>query len=162
MLAGLTAAESYGLRGWPSGEVHVLVPYDCDVADLPGVRIHRTRQWRAHTGRPPRSPAADALVDAATWARTDAAAAGLPPPVRQAVRTDASGRRRSLDADLGRFAVEIDGMPHLEVRRHAADLHRQNDLALADERILRFSALSVRTDGAAVVRQLRRAKPLWG
>lgn len=53
-------------------------------------------------------------------------------------------------------------MPHLEVRRHAADLHRQNDLALAGERILRFSALSVRTDGAAVVRQLRRAKALWG
>lgn len=218
LLAGLTAAESYGLHGWPSREVHVLVPYECDVADLTGVRIHRTRQWRAHPGQPPRSPVAEALVDAATWARTDAAAvgvlaagvqqrlvtaaalrvpaarsfgrrallravcadleggaealseirlgrlaaaAGLPEPTRQAVRTDAAGRRRYLDADFGRFAVEIDGMPHLEVRRHAADLQRQNDLALAGERILRFSALSVRTDECSVVRQLHRAHALW-
>jgi hypothetical protein len=219
LLAGLTAAESYGLRGWPSRELHVLVPYACEVADLRGVRMHRTRQWRTHPGLPPRSPIAEALVDAATWARTDAAAvgvlaagvqqrlvtaaalrvpaarsfgrrallravcadleggaealseirlgpiaaiAGLPEPTRQAVRTDAAGRRRYLDADFGAFAVEIDGMPHLEVRRHAADLQRQNDLALAGERILRFSALSVRTDVCSVARQLRQAHVLWG
>ncbi|MGH3743823.1 MAG: hypothetical protein ACRDTP_03065, partial [Mycobacteriales bacterium] len=218
LLAGLTAAQSHGLQGWPSPEVHVLVPYECQVDDLAGVRIHRTRQWRAHPGSPPRSPIAEALVDAATWARTDAAAvgvlaagvqqrlvtagalrtpaarsfgrrallravcadleggaealseirlgpiaafAGLPEPNRQAVRTDAAGRRRYLDADFGSFSVEIDGMPHLEVRRHAADLQRQNDLALAGERILRFSALSVRTDESSVARQLRRAHALW-
>ncbi|HEY5335123.1 MAG TPA: hypothetical protein VIJ71_03770 [Mycobacteriales bacterium] len=219
VLAGLTAAESYGLRSWPSHELHVLVPYACEVSDLAGVRIHRTRQWRAYPGRPPRSPVAEALVDAATWARTDAAAvgvlaagvqqrlvtatalrapaarsfgrrallravcadleggaealseirlgpialkAGLPEPTRQAIRTDAAGRRRYLDADFGPFAVEIDGMPHLEVRRHAEDLHRQNDLALAGERILRFSALAVRTDEGTVERQLRRARAIWG
>lgn len=219
LLAGLSAAESYGLQGWQAREVHVLVPYECEVGNLAGVRIHRTRQWRAHPGAPPRSPIADALIDAASWARTDAAAvgvlaagvqqrlvtaaalrvpaarsfgrrallravcadleggaealseirlgriataAGLPEPKRQAIRTDAAGRRRYLDADFGRFAVEIDGMPHLEVRHHAADLQRQNDLALAGERILRFSALSVRTDERSVARQLCRAQVLWG
>ncbi len=217
-LAGLTAGAFHGLAGWPSRAIHVLVPYDAQVSTLPGIVVHRTRQWTQDGGRPPSCPAAEALVQAASWARTDAAAvgvlaagvqqrlvtapalrraatkahgrralirstcadleggaealseirlgtlakrAGLPAPIRQAVRTDASGRRRYLDADFGGFAVEVDGMPHLDPRRHSEDLHRQNDLVLAGDRILRFSALAVRTDQLTVIRQLSHAHVLW-
>ena len=217
-LAGLTAAAARGLRGWPSRAIHVLVPYDAQMSSLPGVLVHRTRQWTQYGGRPARCPIAESLVQAASWAQTDSAAvgvlaagvqqrlltgselrraatkahgrralirntcadleggaealseirfgriakrAGLPPPKRQAVRTDAAGRRRYLDADFGGFAVEVDGMAHLDPQRHADDLRRQNDLVLAGERILRFSALTVRTESTTVVRQLTLAARLW-
>lgn len=87
--------------------------------------------------------------------------AGLPAPIRPAVRRDAAGRRRYLDADFGTFAVEVDGMPHLDAHRHAADLLRQNDLALIDQRLLRHSALTVRAQPAIVVTRLRRAADHW-
>lgn len=217
-LAGLTAAEAHGLHRWSTEVLHVRVPHLANPPRLDGVRVHRTRGWRTHGGEPARSPAPDSLVDAASWMKTDAAAAGvlaagvqqrivtapalrvsaakahgrrnlirnicadleggaealseirlghlaaragLPAPIRQIIRVDPQGRRRYLDADFGAFAVEIDGMAHLDPERHADDLERQNDLVMEGLRLLRFSALRVRTQPDRVVAQLRRARDRW-
>lgn len=217
-LAGLTAAEAHGLQRWSTEVLHVRVPHLVNPPRLDGLRVHRTRGWRGYGGEPARSPAADSLVDAASWITTDAAAAGvlaagvqqrlvtacalrvpaarahgrrnlirhvcadleggaealseirlgrlaalagLPAPTRQVIRVDPQGRRRYLDADFGAFAVEIDGMAHLDPERHADDLERQNDLVIDGLRLLRFSALRVRTQQERVVTQLRRARDRW-
>ncbi|MEV4825437.1 DUF559 domain-containing protein [Micromonospora sp. NPDC049274] len=85
--------------------------------------------------------------------------AGLPEPSRQAVRRDAAGRRRYLDAwfEKWRVHVEIDGGQHLDPRTAWADMRRQNDLWLEGDRVLRFPAWAIRADAAEVVRQLRTA-----
>lgn len=85
--------------------------------------------------------------------------AGLPEPSRQAVRRDAAGRRRYLDAwfDEWRVHVEIDGGQHLDPRTAWADMRRQNDLWMEGDRVLRFPAWAIRADAAEVVRQLRTA-----
>jgi hypothetical protein len=87
--------------------------------------------------------------------------AGLPPPVRQAVRTDRFGRRRYLDAVLRRrdgttFAVEVDGAVHLLARSYWEDMDRGNELVIAGERLLRFPSVAIRLDPDRVVDQLRR------
>lgn len=86
----------------------------------------------------------------------------LPQPVRQAVRREASGRRRYLDATWKRsdgrlVVVEIDGALHLAPRRWWDDQLRQNELALADAMVLRYPSIVVRTEPALIVAQLRRA-----
>jgi hypothetical protein len=87
-----------------------------------------------------------------------ARSAGLPPPRRQAVRTDRNGRRRYLDADFGGFSVEVDGAIHLLPLTYWHDMSRQNDIVIGSGRpILRFSAMAIRTDRAAVGRQLAAA-----
>jgi hypothetical protein len=84
--------------------------------------------------------------------------AGLPPPRRQAVRTDSGGRRRYLDADFGAFSVEVDGAVHLLPLTYWNDMSRQNDIVIGSGRpILRFSTIALRTDRAAVARQLAAA-----
>ena len=82
--------------------------------------------------------------------------AGLPKPLRQSVRLDADGKRRYLDVDFGRFSVEVDGPLHWG-RDVQADLSRQNALVRTGQRILRFSAETIRTDPDRVVRELRGA-----
>jgi putative AbiEi antitoxin of type IV toxin-antitoxin system len=88
--------------------------------------------------------------------------AGLPPPIRQSVRLDSMGRRRYLDADFGTFAVEVDGGLHLRAQTYWDDANRQNDLVLGGDRILRFPTIAIRLDEAGVIRQLRRAKAVFG
>lgn len=88
--------------------------------------------------------------------------AGLPEPERQAVRSDATGRRRYLDAvwrtaDGRIVTVEVDGGLHLDVSRWWNDQNRQNELTLTGHIVLRFPAIVIRTDPAAVLAQLRRA-----
>jgi hypothetical protein len=88
--------------------------------------------------------------------------AGLPPPTRQAVRRDASGRRRYLDAEWPlrggrRLVVEVDGALHLIVRRWWDDQLRQNDIMLSGDVLLRFPSAVVRCEPALVIDQLRRA-----
>jgi hypothetical protein len=88
----------------------------------------------------------------------------LPEPIRQAVRTDGSGRRRYLDASWrrrdGRLVVaEVDGALHLAPRRWWDDQLRQNELALADALVLRYPSVVLRSDEVLVARQLRQA--LW-
>jgi hypothetical protein len=91
-----------------------------------------------------------------------AAQAGLPPPVRQAVRFDAEGRRRFLDNDFGLFMVEVDGAVHLLPESYWSDMHRQNELTLTGARILRFPTIAIRLEPERVVSQLRRAAVLLG
>ncbi|MFC4106803.1 endonuclease domain-containing protein [Micromonospora zhanjiangensis] len=83
----------------------------------------------------------------------------LPVPDLQERRVDASGRVRYLDARWRRWRlhVEIDGAHHMEVRQWAADLRRQNDIWIAGDRILRFTAFEVRRHPARVADQLRAA-----
>jgi hypothetical protein len=103
---------------------------------------------------------ADSLaeIDLAKLARL----AGLPPPVRRAVRYDRGGRRRFLDADFGTFSVEIDGGFHIKPLNYWDDARRHNDLLLVGQRILRFPSVAFRLEPEVVVAQLRAAKALFG
>jgi len=85
----------------------------------------------------------------------------LPPPKRQAIRRDSSGRRRYLDAewelpDGRRLVVEVDGALHLAVGRWWDDQLRQNELTLTGDIVLRFPSAVVRCEPFVVVDQLRR------
>lgn len=88
--------------------------------------------------------------------------AGLPEPSRQSVRREPDGRRRFLDVewvlpDGRRVVVEIDGSFHTSVQRWADDQIRQNYVTLARSTVLRFPAITVRTQPDLVVAQLRLA-----
>lgn len=79
VLAGVTAAEVWGLRGFSGSDVHLLLPADRRADRAPGeVVVHRScvldGQDIVSAARPPRTRTARSLVDAAQWARTDAEA----------------------------------------------------------------------------------------
>ena len=87
---------------------------------------------------------------------------GLPPPTRQALRIDARGRRRYLDAEWdlpdGRVvAVEVDGAHHLDVDTWRRDQLRQNDIVLGGTTVLRYPSVVIRDEPLLVARQLRLA-----
>jgi very-short-patch-repair endonuclease len=84
---------------------------------------------------------------------------GLPLPDLQRIRTDATDRRRYVDAHWAssHLLVEIDGGHHMDAQYWAADMLRQNQIWIAGDRILRFPAWLVRSDPAAVAAQLREA-----
>lgn len=84
---------------------------------------------------------------------------GMPPPTRQAIRLDAQGRRRYLDAEFRRpdgsvFAVEVDGGVHLQPAKSWDDAIRANDIVIGGTPLLRFPSVIIRTDTAIVRRQL--------
>ena len=70
-LAGVTAAQEYGLQGFDDGLVHLLVPHRYRAHRLDGVRIHESRRFDADDIHPARSiptvRSERALVDAASW-----------------------------------------------------------------------------------------------
>jgi very-short-patch-repair endonuclease len=79
VLAGATAAECCGLRGFPDERVHVLIPTACRERHVPpGVVVHRSSLLPAtdvcDRARPPHTGNARSLVDAASWAESDAKA----------------------------------------------------------------------------------------
>lgn len=87
---------------------------------------------------------------------------GLPEPSRQAVRTDARGRRRFLDVEWrlpgGRaFVVEIDGVGHMERDRWYDDLLRDAEIG-ADPRTVRvrLPAMAARFEPVRVLAVVRR------
>jgi very-short-patch-repair endonuclease len=84
---------------------------------------------------------------------------GLPAPKHQERRRDTAGRVRYVDAywPEWQLQVEVDGGHHMDVRQWEADMRRQNDIWLAGERILRFTAFRVRHRPAEVAEQIRRA-----
>ena len=90
----------------------------------------------------------------------------LPEPVRQAVRVEASGRRRYLDAewdlaDGRRVVAEVDGAVHLLPRRYWDDMDRANELVIDGSTVLRFATYALRAHPERVADQLRRAlRPL--
>jgi hypothetical protein len=72
MLAGVSAAQAGGLRGYGDDSIHIVVPTARRPSGLPmDVVVHRTTQLDAAIGQPPRTKMARAVVDAASWARTD-------------------------------------------------------------------------------------------
>jgi very-short-patch-repair endonuclease len=71
-LAGLTALELHGLRGWPADRAHVLVPQGASVPPLPGLVVHTTRRpvdedVIRRTGWCPVTTVARSALDAARW-----------------------------------------------------------------------------------------------
>jgi very-short-patch-repair endonuclease len=80
------------------------------------------------------------------------------------MRVEPGGRRRYLDAewirrDGRRVVAEVDGALHLSPRRWWDDQLRQNELVIADDIVLRFPSVVVRTNPEEVVAQLRRVLP---
>jgi hypothetical protein len=85
LLAGTTALTEAGVRGLREGTLRILVPADRKVslripkmpADMPPIRVSRTRVLpddHRLAGSPPRAITARALIDAAVWAPSGAAA----------------------------------------------------------------------------------------
>lgn len=72
-LAGLSAATAAGLRGFEPDQVHIVVGHDTQVSAPAWVTLHESRRFRAAdinpVAVPPRTRAARAVVDAATWSR---------------------------------------------------------------------------------------------
>jgi very-short-patch-repair endonuclease len=84
-------------------------------------------------------------------------AAGLPRPSRQ-VRVKGGDGRYYLDvewADQG-IAVEIHGIPHLEVGNWDADLVRANEIVITGRRLVIFSSYAIRQEPGLVADQLMR------
>jgi len=83
----------------------------------------------------------------------------LPPPEYQRRRKDAAGRVRYLDAywPAWHLHVEVDGAHHMNAGQWEADMRRQNDIWVAGDRILRFSAFQARHRAGDVAEQIRRA-----
>jgi hypothetical protein len=91
--------------------------------------------------------------------------AGLPQPVRQAVRADRFGRRRYVDAEWKsrsgkRIVAEVDGALHLAPRRWWDDQLRQNEFVISGDLVLRFPSVVLRHEELVVVDQLRRVLEL--
>jgi hypothetical protein len=87
---------------------------------------------------------------------------GLPAPLRQAIRVQADGRRRYVDAEWisrtgRRIVAEVDGALHLIPRRWWDDQLRQNELAIAGDLVLRFPTVLMRAEPKRIADQLRRA-----
>lgn len=87
---------------------------------------------------------------------------GLPRPTQQAVRLDAQGKRRYLDALLvgpngKEVPVEIDGALHLVALTYWSDMSRDNELWIRSSSGLRFPSYVIRADDPVAVDQLRRA-----
>jgi hypothetical protein len=85
--------------------------------------------------------------------------AGLPLPSRQVVRTDASGRKRYLDAyfDEWGIRVEVDGAHHMEADQWWNDMRRHNALSVRGEVLLRFPGWLVRDHPDQVAAAIREA-----
>lgn len=90
------------------------------------------------------------------------ARAGLAAPVRQAVRTDADGRRRYLDCEWqledGRVVVlEVDGAFHLQVGNWWRDMKRERAVVLSRSTVLRCASIELRLEAWEVMSDLRAA-----
>lgn len=77
VLDGPTALIAGGLTGWTESVMHLSVPNNVPVRDLPGVRHHRGRDIGPSVGTLRRTPPMTATIRAAQWAITDRAAATL-------------------------------------------------------------------------------------
>lgn len=70
-LAGLSAATAAGLRGFEPDQVHIVVGHDTQVSAPRWVKLHESRRFGVAdinpVAAPPRTRAARAVIDAATW-----------------------------------------------------------------------------------------------
>jgi very-short-patch-repair endonuclease len=83
---------------------------------------------------------------------------GLPPPTRQALRTDRSGRSylELYWPELG-LVVEIDGIHHAWAENVVGDALRQNALMLDGDTVLRVPLLGLRLQPDAFYSQVEDA-----
>jgi hypothetical protein len=121
VLAGVTAAECGGLRGYGDDRIHIVVPARRRPEQVaPDVVVHRTTRPDSVDvlvdGRPPRTRMPRSVVDAAQWARTDNHA--------RAVVAAAFQQRlvtlRSVEAVLGRLSRAHRRQLVLQTARDAA------------------------------------------
>lgn len=77
VLDGVTSLIAGGLQHWTEPVLHVSVPNNVPVRDLPGVRHHRGREIGPFIDGLRRTPPVTALLRAARWARSDRAAATI-------------------------------------------------------------------------------------
>jgi hypothetical protein len=86
---------------------------------------------------------------------------GLPEPMRQRQRRDASGKLRYTDVEfrLGsrNLVVEIDGLGHLDTSVRVDDQFRANELTLQGDVVVRIPAVALRTDPEPFFQQIARA-----
>lgn len=83
--------------------------------------------------------------------------AGLPRPSRQ-VKVKGKDGRYYLDVEwkeLG-IAVEIHGIPHLEVTHWDADVFRSNEVVIGGRRLVVFTSFAIRHEPEQVMDQLKR------
>lgn len=201
VLAGSTAAAEAGVRGGPPGPIQVLTPANRhrppQLATLPpdmvGVMVRRTTvlpPTHLQPGRPTRTTLPRAILDAAAWAGTDAAARAIIAAAYQQRKVDWRElhdmltqlprlRRRALIrrtvADLAGGATALSEIDLLRLCRRfrlpAPDLQRPRVDSSGRRRFLdaywRQYRLVVEVDGAhhMDVRQweadLRRQNDLW-
>lgn len=74
-LGGLSALQVHGLRNITSNQIHLLIPFARRLVAPAGVAVHRSRSFtdedRHPASLPPTTTLARAVVDAASWARSD-------------------------------------------------------------------------------------------
>jgi hypothetical protein len=133
-LAGLSALQLLGLRGFGSSGVHVLIPSRWRDHDPPPYAVvHRTSAIRLdelhRTTTPPCVRAGRSVVDAAQWAGSDQLAAALVaasfqqrlvglPEVAEAVARQPRARRRALVLDIATDAAGgAQSVPEIEFVR---------------------------------------------
>jgi hypothetical protein len=90
---------------------------------------------------------------------------GLPPPARQLLRPEPSGRRRYLHAGWPRadsrlVVVEVDGALQLSRRQWWAEPEQAPEFVAGGATVLRFTSAVVRAEPRLVAEQLRRALQL--
>lgn len=83
---------------------------------------------------------------------------GLPAPERQAVMRRDDGRYY-LDVwwEAFNLAVEVHGIPHMDVEQWDGDLLRLNEVVIGGRRTLVFSSYAIRRQRGVVIDQLRRS-----
>lgn len=144
-----------GRRGHDSGPIHVAVSAERRVAPVHGVEVHRVTGladralW--HTS-PPRIRIEEAVLDLAAehaYLTRVERPHGLPRPRRQAVPP---GQRvlRDVDYEASGLVVELDGrLFHSSAGARDADLERDLDARLLDDRVTCGSAGDRSTTGPA-------------
>lgn len=155
VLAGPTAAERWGLRGFEVPEVHVLIPHEARSFRGPVRHARLIRETLADAGGGVQSLPEH---DFARLVRDH----GLPQPTRQA-RVRGSRGNYYLDAEFEPWhvCVEVDGAHHRDPRQSEYDLGRQNELVVGGRVVLRSSSYQVRQQqpqvAAMILRGLRAA-----
>jgi hypothetical protein len=168
-LAGLTAAEGFGLAGFETQTVHVVVPHGSWVSGrLPGVKVHVSRRFALADRHParvlPTVRVDRALVDAAAWTPNPRRAAAiliagvqqrLTVPERLRAEIDLAGaiRHRRLltavtyDVEGGSSALSELDFARLCRRFGLPPPVRQHKRRDADGRVRYLDARFVRPDG---------------
>jgi hypothetical protein len=152
LLGGLTALTVRGLQRFTSPHIHVLLPARRRCIRPPaGVLVHRTRVLRISDvcqSAPPTTTAARSVVDAASWARSDAEARTIVAisfqqglvvgdQVERALRRNPGVRRHAL---IRRTAADASGGSHSLAELDLVTLCRRAALPVPTRQVFRPDA----------------------